>query len=205
MTFADEVPPIGLALSAFDVTARAIAAALSAQTGQAWTLDDDIIDGPNDAKLWLGVHSGRLEISGQCGEARDLVPRGVGPFVITVAIDRDPAAIAREIVRRLLPRYVPAFAAARAQLADRKAREQAAERALQDLIDAAGGGHRAAGEHQVVGYTKLESVYEIHVHQARSTADECSVDLRLRGLDVDTARNVVRLLRGAAKRSEAGA
>lgn len=186
---------------------EAITTALTAATGQPWSLDADVLHGPDDAALWLGVSGSRLEISGQCGEARNLLRQGEGPFVVTVALDREPAAIAGEITRRLLPRYLPALAAARLRLAEVEQNTRQAEATLDELLELAGGGRRTSSPKEIEGFTQLDTVYRIRLFPARRQPSgelgAMATSIELRMLDIDTARDLLRLLRGRANRHEA--
>lgn len=76
--------------------------------------------GSNDATIFIRLEKGRLVIAGTYPD-REYRHRSVK---ITVAADRDPILIAREICRRLLPEYLTQLTEVQARVAERKQAER---------------------------------------------------------------------------------
>ncbi|WP_353707278.1 hypothetical protein ABRQ22_14850 [Cellulosimicrobium sp. ES-005] len=116
--------------------------------GEGWSVDADpqweeyrgvYVDGPDGARLWLTLawnNADRLEVQGLYPKPEEPHARGWSKRYdeerkdsITVRRDRDPAAIAREITRRLLPGYLEMLGEA----VEANAKHDAAVRAGRDL------------------------------------------------------------------------
>lgn len=131
---------------------------------------------------------------------RGKLPAGREPR-ITLDPGRDPAAIAREIARRLLPDYSAAFEAVREYIVRRDEAIATAERAARALADRFGGRleSRGAGPDSFriwspdagagACWWRLVDVYPL--------GEGPRVELELKGLDVEAAGRVLEALAGA--------
>lgn len=81
------------------------------------------ITGSDDAELFIRSEGGRLIITGTYPD-RMIYGRGAKFVKITVAADRDPVAVAKEIVRRVLPGYLPELAKVQERIKEGKRDEQ---------------------------------------------------------------------------------
>ncbi|MEO8602655.1 MAG: hypothetical protein ABI629_08770 [bacterium] len=193
-------------------TLPAIAAEIAKATGVPWGIVVDrtvpTMHGPDGAALVVYEHGQRLEVSGSCGKARDHLARGEGPFVVTVAADRPAAAIAAHIMRRLLPSYLPALSRAREKLAARQVAVDEAQALLAELIELAGGGSVfSEKERTIEGTTVLQAARRVRVYPATTYGGEAEpapacVSIELGIVDAQTARDLLRFLRGRAQRLE---
>ncbi len=127
---------------------------------------------------------------------------------ITVAADRSPAAIAKDIARRFLPEYEPVFAEALAYVTRTDNAQGEAERVATRLADALGA--RVAGNQSsrygdgVAIHGEPEAVRRLTVHPAydhsESHAAPCRVSFEVHDLDPETAAQVLELIDAANKR-----
>ena len=190
---------------------RQIAAFVAYALGEGWSADTSdavaehhgaYIDGPEGARLWLalgGLNYGRdddrLTIRGNYPSTRQRYRNGWSKSYgetrtdeISVARDRDPAVIAREIRRRLLPGYLGMLADAVRVNAEVEARADKAQRLRADLADRLGKGTRvdeARGEVSTPYYgsdsTKVSATFKAH-----DTSDGVS-EVELRWLTAEQA------------------
>lgn len=111
----------------------ALARNVAAELGEGWAGREwyhaygALIDGPDGESLYLRIDTygtnRRVRISGSYEEFRDITRYGAGDPEITVAPNKAPRLIARDIARRLLPDYRETLETLRY----RKARHDAAE------------------------------------------------------------------------------
>lgn len=128
---------------------------------------------------------------------------------ITCDASRPPAAIAREIARRLLPAYLPAYEEARRWVAEHEEHADEAH-AVAARIAAVVGGELAESKsrpgEQVRIRREPRAVYRLHVSPAYDGVDGLKptrVSFEVHDLDPETAAQVLALIHDAEKRQEA--
>jgi hypothetical protein len=179
----------------------AIIQALNDQTAGGWRVDAAwaeeyplhnvmMADGPDRMRIQIrpARQRGRLVIGGSYPYIPGRSPRH-GRIEITVAADRGPAVIAREITRRVLPEYGKLLAALLAELAE-EAQMLDARNVLAERIRWAVTGARVSHG---------ETSSEVSLDPGRSArisyrADE--VSLELKWLPVDAAMKIIEIVAG---------
>lgn len=125
------------------------------------------------------------------------------PLAITVRLDRGPAVIAREVVRRLLPAYVTAWAAGVAEAHAHEveaARDRAGRQATADLLASLAPPHRVSVSHPAAdnrasvswssGVNGPFGVGDVHLNHDGTVVTE----LRIRWLPAEAAARVLAAL-----------
>jgi|GEM_PF-2475056 len=185
-------------MNTFDQRAivRQVSAFVADALGEGWSVDTSeayaehtgvYVDGPDGARLWLtlggrnyGRDLDRLSIRGQYPRPEESKGYGDGwskrfgetrTDEISVKRDRDPAAIAREIRRRLLPDYLEMLGEAVAGNAAHDAAVRRGRELRADLAARLGKGTRvddARGDVSTPYYgsdtTKVSATFKAHDH-----------------------------------------
>ncbi len=180
------------------------AAGLIADALGGWKVDTDErwtghrgahLDGPGGARLTIGAHgyrnADRLEIAGSYPQVPgQRLPYGTKHHTITVSRDRGPAAIARDVRRRLLPPYAETLA----EVCKSQAQDTTAQEARDTLADRLGG--------TVPSHARGDSSTEIYLSlpaglhgRARVNYRGDSASLELGDVPADLAIRVLDLLR----------
>jgi hypothetical protein len=140
---------------------------------------------------------GRAEVRGEYPAGWSWRERAI---TVTVSVGRDPAAVARDLERRLLPRYLPELELARERVASEAAEEAGRERVAAELLAAVPGAVRSPVQGRSDG-VELRLPGHGYRHDVRvRSSDGTVVDVDLRGVPAEDA---VRML--AALGTGAGA
>jgi hypothetical protein len=196
-----------------EVDMHTLSGAIAAQLGTGWSVrarvdDPDVwsrhwshLDGPGGAALTLSHRDGRLHVSADWprheGSSEDYGPSRYSEegraLRASISADpkREPAALARDISRRVLARYLPELPRA----FERRAEDERQKRAQLDTartVAALVGGklterdleqQRRGGTVQL--YSPLQTVYRVSVDYGGAIA------LELHGLTLETLRRVM--------------
>lgn len=164
------------------------------------------IVGPDGVTIHLrvenyGAAAGRLILSGGVPDGTsypDADTHGVDTGRITVAADRDPAAIARDVTRRLLPVVVESWATVSDRIARRLNRAATRDTLAAELAGILGSrtytrrGDVAADLPD--RFASTPGVRAIAFGHMAPGYDGESVDVELRGISPDRARELARLI-----------
>ncbi len=130
---------------------QALAASIAENLPGGWAIRSDkgnatcvVLQGADEAELWVrsgyDVGSGRIEVRGAYPAGTYQNVYNYAHFETTASADRDPAAIARQVEKRVLAGYLPELERVVQSLATGRARQESAEHEARSLVQYAGRG-----------------------------------------------------------------
>lgn len=193
-----------------DAAMLALAHELARRLGAGWSGAPDRYEHGGSASLlgsdgaevgleqdrWPPSGRGRLVVAGRYPRSKDCRvygPTGAERARITVAVDRAPEAIAREIARRFLPTYLQGLRETLAAIRDHEDELHEAKRAATSIAAAAGLKPERFGRETWCVRTKDGLI------KVRDSREGPHIVIDLHGVDVETAERIARVYKPLAE------